>query len=276
MSEPAQTQTPTAVNDSASLTAVLCAPAAARHYFISDLHLCAQEPHATQLFAKLLAQLQTQDAALYILGDLFEYWAGDDDRADTYNQHICQLLRRCSQQIPIYFLAGNRDFLIGADFAAATGVQLLSEPLELRLDGHTLLLLHGDSLCTDDTAYQHFRQEVRNPLWQRAFLARPLAERKAHIAGLRARSQQEKQDKPAAIMDVNATAVTAVLRQHHYPVLIHGHTHRLARHTLDIDGQTCTRWVLGDWHDSGNALLYQDGRFSFQYFTSATQHSHAG
>ncbi|MBV2235588.1 MAG: UDP-2,3-diacylglucosamine diphosphatase [Sterolibacterium sp.] len=226
---------------------------------ISDLHLCPQQPEIAALFLGFLDQpIVKNAAALYILGDLFEAWAGDDDLADTFNRRICDALLHCSASTAIYFIAGNRDFLIGQDFAHASGVQLLDEPRLLDLGGVTTLLMHGDTLCSDDRAYQDFRTMVRNPDWQRSFLARPLAERKAQIAALRQRSEAEKQDKPALIMDVNENTVANTLRSHGYPRLIHGHTHRQGSHTHWIDGQPCQRWVLGDWHHDGNYLLIDE------------------
>ena len=192
---------------------------------------------------------------LYILGDLFDYWAGDDDIADPFNTHICSALRSyVMYSAPIYFMAGNRDFLLGSGFTRASGVKLLREPHLADIGGTPTLLMHGDTLCSDDEAYQKFRATVRDPAWCRTFLSLPLAERKAQIEDMRSRSEHEKQSKSAAIMDVNAETVASVLRAHDYPRLIHGHTHRQAQHTHLVDGRECQRWVLGDWHDSCNYL----------------------
>jgi UDP-2,3-diacylglucosamine hydrolase len=222
--------------------------------FISDLHLCPTRPIITRLLVDFLAGPARTAAAVYILGDLFEYWAGDDDLDDPFNADICRALRACSEHTPLHFIAGNRDFLIGADFAAASGLHLLNETHLIDIAGQPTLLMHGDTLCSDDTEYQRFRSLVRTPTWRTDFLSRPLAERKAQIEALRRQSEQQKQNKPAAIMDVNADTVAATLRTHGYPRLIHGHTHRRGQHTHIVDGHTCQRWVLGDWHDTGNSL----------------------
>lgn len=161
-------------------------------------------------------------------------------------------------------MAGNRDFLIGKEFATAAGLELLPDPLVRDIGGIRTLLTHGDTLCTDDADYQRFRAEVRTPTWRSAFLARPLAERKCLIADLRMKSETEKQTKPAAIMDVNAAAVKAALRETGAHLLIHGHTHRQGRHTLLADGRPCERWVLGDWHATqGNALILKGEMLRF-------------
>lgn len=220
--------------------------------FISDLHLSPHEPGTVQLFFAFLQGPARQASRLTILGDLFDYWAGDDDLADPFNRRIVAALRNLADYgVAVDFMVGNRDFLVGADFAAASGVTLLPDPTLRNVAGVRTLLTHGDSLCTDDLAYQRFRAEVRTPAWRKAFLARPLSERKHEIEALRARSEAEKKTKPMAIMDVNASAVTAALVEHGAHAMIHGHTHRQGQHNLAGH----TRWVLGDWHaDRGNAL----------------------
>jgi UDP-2,3-diacylglucosamine hydrolase len=167
--------------------------------------------------------------------------------------------------VKLSFMAGNRDFLVGTGFAQAAGLELLPDPYRCMIAGMPTLLSHGDALCTDDADYQRFRATVRAPEWRAAFLARPLAQRKHEIEALRARSEAEKRIKPMAIMDVNADAVAVLLRAHDVRTLIHGHTHRQARHALTVDGRDCMRWVLGDWHpDRGGALACRgaDWRFS--------------
>ncbi len=222
---------------------------------ISDLHLHASRPAIATLFLDFLASQARHAAALYILGDLFEYWPGDDtlnDPAEPFNAQICAALKQLGAQgCQLYFLPGNRDFLIGAGFVAATGATLLNDPTLLDLAGVPTLLMHGDLLCSDDTAYLAFRATVRTPAWRQEFLARPLAERKAQIEALRQQSETEKQIKPAAIMDVNPATLAETLRAQGYPRLIHGHTHRRAHHKLRIDNHTCERWVLGDWREQG-------------------------
>lgn len=197
-----------------------------------------------------------QADALFILGDLFEYWAGDDDLDDPHHREIIAAIRLlASQGTAVYCMHGNRDFLLGEGFAAASGVKLLADPTSLRLYGKRAVLTHGDALCTDDVSYQAFRQQVRNPSWQQQFLQQPLSARKAQIEALRQRSEQEKSNKTASIMDVNVEAVQQFLREHDYPdLLIHGHTHRPALHQLEVDGHNCQRWVLGDWYEQGSCL----------------------
>lgn len=191
-----------------------------------------------------------------ILGDLFDYWAGDDDLVDPFNARIVTALRALADAgVAIAFMAGNRDFLIGDAFAAAAGLSLLPDPTVREITGIRTLLTHGDLLCTDDHAYLRFRAEVRDPRWRSDFLARPLSERKRTIAALRLESEAEKRQKPSAIMDVNAEAVAKALAEHRAEALIHGHTHRQGRHEHRLADRTCLRWVLGDWHPGqGNAL----------------------
>jgi UDP-2,3-diacylglucosamine hydrolase len=223
--------------------------------FIADLHLCSTRPGITQLFEDFLADIAPRAEALYILGDLFEYWAGDDDLADPFNARIAHSLRAAvGRGTRIHLMHGNRDFLLGQLFLQDAGASLLPDPSLIDLYGTPTLLMHGDTLCTDDHDYQQFRALVRDAEWQAAFLARPLAERKAQIEELRRRSETEKSLKAADIMDVNPQAVIEELRAHHYPRLIHGHTHRPARHEHRIDGMLCERWVLPDWYDSGGYL----------------------
>lgn len=225
--------------------------------FISDLHLCPERPHVTRLFLEFLSDRATQAEALYILGDLFEYWAGDDDLDDLHHQSVIEGMRALSDHgTAVYVMHGNRDFLMGQGFSAASGATLLTDPVTVDLYGKTAVLTHGDMLCTDDTEYQQFRGVVREPKWQKEFLGLPLVQRKAKIAELRGRSEEAKSYKDAAIMDVNQNAVAEFLRSHGYPsLLIHGHTHRPARHQIEIDGRHCERIVLADWGDTGSCLV---------------------
>lgn len=206
-----------------------------------------------RLFRDFLAGPARKAKRLTILGDLFDYWAGDDDLADPFNAGIVAALRDLSDRgIQIEFMAGNRDFLIGDAFAEAAGLSLLPDPVVRDIGGIKTLLTHGDALCTDDADYLRFRAQVRDPAWQATFLARPLVERKHEIEALRARSEAEKKVKPMAIMDVNAAAVATALAEHGAQAMIHGHTHRQGQH--DHAGRL--RWVLGDWHaGSGSALV---------------------
>jgi UDP-2,3-diacylglucosamine hydrolase len=223
--------------------------------FVSDLHLCPTRPVLTGLFCDFLKEVVPGNDALYLLGDLFEYWAGDDDLDDPFNARICAAIKAC--ELPKFVLPGNRDFLFGEAFSAATGATLLADEVVHDIAGTPTLILHGDTLCSDDTAYQDFRRLVRSPQWQQAFLARPLAERKAQIDELRRHSEEQKQQKPMAIMDVNRDTVIDAFQRHGVHTMIHGHTHRMASHHYDIAGQQCVRHVLGDWqntHHGGNYL----------------------
>jgi UDP-2,3-diacylglucosamine hydrolase len=223
--------------------------------FISDLHLSAEQPKSAQLFLRFAQHTAPQAEALYILGDLFEAWAGDDDRDDPFHRRIIKALQTLSSGgTRICLMHGNRDLLMGQELERACGATLLPDPTLIDLYGEPTLLSHGDQLCTDDHAYQTYRKQVHDPVWQRQFLAQPLAARKAFITQLRARSRDEKQVKSYEIMDVNNEAVLGLLREHHYPNLIHGHTHRPGHHVLHLDGYTCERWVLGDWDTRANAL----------------------
>jgi UDP-2,3-diacylglucosamine hydrolase len=208
------------------------------------------------MFLEFLEQCASHAQALYVLGDLFEYWAGDDDLDTTFHQPVIQAMRHAADRgCRLYFMHGNRDFLLGEEFARASGGTLLPDPWLIDLYGQPALLSHGDLLCTDDRDYQNFRSLVRTPQWQKNFLARPLDERKTTIAQLRARSEQEKSYKATSIMDVNDQAVASLLRQHGYPpLLIHGHTHRPARHRIELDGRICERIVLPDWNECGGYL----------------------
>lgn len=234
--------------------------------FISDLHLCASRPAITQAFIQFLRNTASQAEQLYILGDLFEYWAGDDDLANADQADIIQAIKTLGDAgTQVFFMHGNRDFLIGEQFAKATKIQLLPDPSEIKLYGKRILISHGDELCTDDTCYQAFRAQVRSPTWQAEFLSHPLTARKAQIEALRLQSEQEKSHKSLAIMDVNSDAVSALLRQHQYPELfIHGHTHRPNTHIIEIDGHQCQRVVLGDWYEQGSCLRLDENGFSSQ------------
>ncbi|WP_418646916.1 UDP-2,3-diacylglucosamine diphosphatase [Thauera butanivorans] len=234
-----------------------------RLLFISDLHLSEDHPETVAAFLAFLAGPAREARALYILGDLFEYWAGDDDGDAPLNRDIASALAATARAgTAIHFMPGNRDFLLGADYAARAGMDILPDPWLLQTGDSRLLLSHGDILCTDDAAYQAYRAQVRDPAWQAAFLARPLSERKALIDNLRRLSTAENARKSMEIMDVNADAVAALLRAHHYPTLIHGHTHRPAHHRIQIDGHACSRHVLADWHGSAPHLAFDGQQLS--------------
>jgi UDP-2,3-diacylglucosamine hydrolase len=212
--------------------------------FVSDLHLQAAHPRTADAFLRFLAERAVHADALYLLGDIFEYWAGDDDVADPFHAGILSALRRVAKGgTAIYWLAGNRDFLVGAGVAAAAALTLLAEPHVVTLGGRRIVLVHGDAQCTGDVKYMAFRAQVRDPAWQRQFLAMPLAQRKAIIAGLREGSRAAHGEKADEIMDVTPAAVAALHADSGSDVLIHGHTHRAALHR---DGARL-RYVLPDW-----------------------------
>ncbi|MBC7779838.1 MAG: UDP-2,3-diacylglucosamine diphosphatase [Proteobacteria bacterium] len=219
--------------------------------FISDLHLSATRPHTTQAFADFLRRRATGADALYILGDLFDFWIGDDDLEDPLNARVVDALAALTAAgVPVWFMHGNRDFLVGARFADATGVRILDDPTVIDVYGTRTLLMHGDTLCIEDTRYNALRATVRDPGVQQAFLARTLDARRAEVQRMRAISEQEKQTKSNEIMDVTPSEVLRTLRRHGYPRLIHGHTHRPMRHAHPVDGRVCERWVLADWADA--------------------------
>lgn len=234
--------------------------------FISDLHLCASRPQITKAFLQFLNTAAAESDALYILGDLFEYWAGDDDIDDPFNQQIIHGFKTLAETgVTIYLMHGNRDFLIGDAFCKAAKVHLLPDPSTIIVNEKKILLSHGDDLCTDDTAYQQFRLQVRDQQWRQAFLNQPLALRKQQIEAIRARSEQEKSHKSMEIMDVNRDAVAQLLSQHQPDIFIHGHTHRPKQHFVEIAGKVIARWVLGDWYEQGSYLLLDaDGCHSVQ------------
>ncbi len=210
--------------------------------FVSDLHLDRQQPQRTRLFIDFLETRAAQARVLFILGDLFEAWLGDDDPAEDF-QPLFEALHRCASRCELHFMAGNRDFLVGEDLARRIGFDILPDPFLMTLGEHRLALMHGDLLCSDDTDYLKFRALVRDPAWRRDFLARPLEERRQIAEGLRERSQQAMSGKQMTIMDVNPKTVEQTMRELGVDTLIHGHTHRPGLHALPA-GQ---RIVLGDW-----------------------------
>jgi UDP-2,3-diacylglucosamine hydrolase len=232
--------------------------------FVSDVHLDAAAPQATDQF---LAFLRTEAAgaeALYILGDLFEAWVGDDDQ-EPANQRVCGALRTLtSGGVACFALHGNRDFLLGSGFCARSGCRLLSDPVIAQLDGDSVLLTHGDALCTDDHSYQELRTTVRAPAWQRRFLALPRATRELLADEARAGSRRHTSRTVPTIMDVNPAAVTAAFRAAHVRRIIHGHTHRPGVHDGEVDGEPAQRIVLGAWYEQGSYLRYESGSYQLR------------
>jgi UDP-2,3-diacylglucosamine hydrolase len=227
--------------------------------FVSDLHLDDARPHIVEGFERFCAgEARTADA-LYVLGDLFEAYIGDDDDA-ALNARIASALRGVADAgVPAHFIAGNRDFLLGEAYASRCGMDLLDDGSVVDLYGVPTLILHGDVLCTDDAAYLAFRKQVRDPAWQHAFLARPLTERRAFAAQARDASRVHTSQTDMAIMDVNQHAVESALRRNGVTRMIHGHTHRPAVHDFTLDGKPARRFVLGDWYEQGSALRVDRG-----------------
>jgi UDP-2,3-diacylglucosamine hydrolase len=222
--------------------------------FVSDLHLDDARPHIVADFERFCAGEARQADALYVLGDLFEAYIGDDDDAPL-NARIAQALHGVADTgVPVHFIAGNRDFLLGEAYARRCSMQLLDDGTVIDLDGTPTLILHGDVLCTDDAAYLAFRKQVRDPAWQAAFLARPLAERRAFAAQARDASRAHTSQTDMAIMDVNQAAVETAMRNAGVTRMIHGHTHRPAIHDFTLDGRPAQRIVLGDWYEQGSVL----------------------
>jgi len=229
--------------------------------FISDLHLDPERPDITGQALDFLRTEARDAEALYILGDLFEAWVGDDDPEPEKRRVIAALRQLRDGGLPCYFMHGNRDFLVGEGFAAESGCTLLPDPTVIELYGTPVILMHGDTLCTDDHQYQAFRSMVRNPDWQRAMLARPLPERLALARQLRETSAASMAGKSMDIMDVNQGAVEQAMREHGVYTLLHGHTHRPAVHRFELDGHEAVRIVLGDWYTQGSALSWDADGF---------------
>lgn len=224
--------------------------------FVSDLHLDASEPQAGAQFVDFLARRASAADALYILGDLFETWVGDDD-GEPYRDGICAALARLSRSgVACYVMHGNRDFLYREGFARRTGARLIADPIVVDLYGEQALLTHGDALCTADRPYQRLRGIVRNARWQRRFLRLPLALRRSLAEQARQGSQRHTQRTESQIMDADVAAVAAAMRACGVRTLIHGHTHRPAVHQFELDGRPARRIVLGAWHDRGSALAW--------------------
>jgi UDP-2,3-diacylglucosamine hydrolase len=226
--------------------------------FISDLHLDAGEPETIRRFVSFVDKEARAASALYILGDLFEAWVGDDEDDSRLAPVQTALAGLTRAGVACSLMHGNRDFLIGPKFCAATGCRLLGDYERVDLYGSTVLLTHGDLLCTDDKRYMSLRGTLRNPAWQRDFLAKPLAERRKIAAELRQLSAAEVAAKSYDIMDVNQTTVEAVMREHGVSLLLHGHTHRPAIHQFTVDGRPAVRIVLGAWYEQASIVRWDD------------------
>jgi len=233
--------------------------------FVSDLHLDEGAPEAIEQFLDFLKTHAADAEALYILGDLFESWVGDDD-PDPAKARVCDGLRELtSTGVGCFVLHGNRDFLIGRDFCRRTGGRLLADPVVADLDGERVLLTHGDALCTDDHSYQELRSTVRTPDWQRRFLSLPLADRELLANQARAGSKDHIARATPNIMDVNEDAVSTAYRATRVRRIIHGHTHRPGIHETQIEGESAQRLVLGAWYEQGSYIAYENGRYELCY-----------
>lgn len=226
--------------------------------FVSDLHLEADRPEIADQFLRFLETEALNSDGLYILGDLFESWVGDDDPNEHY-AWIKQGLRKLSnKKIPVLFMHGNRDFMIGEGFAAETGAKILADPHIAHIHGEDVLLSHGDAYCTDDAEYQAIRKMTRDPEWQALMLSKSLEERLAFAAEARAASLVHSEKIDQSIADVNPGAIEAAFREAGVSLMLHGHTHRPAVHDIDIDGRAATRIVLGDWYEQGSVVRWDD------------------
>lgn len=214
---------------------------------ISDLHLEEERPDITRAFLRFLDEQAADARELYILGDFFEAWVGDDERSPLQMQIAERLRQLADQGTRVFLMHGNRDFMIGAAFAEEAGLELLPDPCIRDLGGQPTLLMHGDTLCTGDTEYLKFRAMVRNPQWQQMMLNRPLVERQTLARQLRELSKAKNKGKKEEIMDVTPEEVVRVMEQHGVQRLIHGHTHRPAVHELEVGSKSARRFVLGDW-----------------------------
>jgi UDP-2,3-diacylglucosamine hydrolase len=226
--------------------------------FISDLHLEARQAAIGEQFLAFLNGEAREAEALYILGDLFEAWLGDDDPNAYYGEMKSALRKLTDAGVPVYFMHGNRDFMVGARFAAETGISILDDPSLVDLYGMKVLLCHGDALCTDDVQYQQVRTMVRDPNWQAMMLSKSIEERIAFAVKSRKESMERGESLSDEIIDVNQEAVAAALREHSVDMMLHGHTHRPAVHSFDLDGHTAMRIVLGDWYEQASVVRWDE------------------
>ena len=224
--------------------------------FISDLHLEAERPDIGEQFIRFLQTEATEAEALYILGDLFEAWVGDDDPNAYYAIIKLAIRKLVDSGIPVYFMHGNRDFMIGTKFANETGVKILKDPYPVRMYGQKALLCHGDAMCTDDVQYQRVRSMTRDPVWQQSMLTKPLKERLRIAEEARRQSLEQTLNLSMDIMDVNQGAVIRTINEHGVDVLLHGHTHRPDIHTVDLGNRKAKRIVLGDWYTQGSLVRW--------------------
>lgn len=232
--------------------------------FVSDLHLDAQHPEIARQFLQFLERDAPPAEALYILGDLFEVWIGDDDPAPDKRSIVAALRALTERGVACYVMHGNRDFLLGERFCRETGCRLLEDPTVLHLYGERVLTMHGDALCTDDHSYQRLRAMVRDPGWQKMFLALSTEQRRTLADEARAGSKAHIEQASMTIMDVNGQAVASAMRGANVQLLLHGHTHRPNVHRFELDGAEAQRIVLGDWHQRGSVLYWDENGFELR------------
>jgi UDP-2,3-diacylglucosamine hydrolase len=232
--------------------------------FVSDVHLDASAPDASEQFFAFLDTHAAHAEALYILGDLFEMWVGDDD-PDPEKRRVISALRKLTDRgVACFVIHGNRDFLLGRQFCDEAGVRLLPDPIVIELDGERVLVTHGDALCTDDYAYQELRSSVRTPDWQKKFLALPFAVRDSFANQARKGSKAHTARVAPKIQDVNLSAVETAFRSARVHRMIHGHTHRPGVHDMRVDGEPAQRIVLGAWYEEGSYLVYENGKYELR------------
>lgn len=233
--------------------------------FISDLHLNPEHTDSAIWFDEFMSGANHHFSKIYILGDLFDYWIGDD-AADVLGQTnvLEQIKRVVDSGVELFFIHGNRDFLVGQQFENETGCRILPDPSIIRLGDESILLSHGDMLCTDDIEHQKKRAQMITSKWKYAFLEKPVNERLNTAQTMRNTSEMNKQNKPMEIMDVAQSAVEALMKAHGVQTIIHGHTHRPAVHDFELDGQPARRYVLGDWYTQKSMLIYDRGAFTLR------------
>lgn len=233
--------------------------------FISDLHLTPERPFMIELFVRFVNERAILAKSLYILGDFFEYWIGDDDPAPGLESVFEAFNTLKKHNIPVYFMHGNRDFLISSDFEKRSHCQLIADPTKISINNTDIVLLHGDSLCTKDIKYQEFKKLVRSAAWQKEFTEQSIKERNDIVEKLRTSSQSETSSKAEEIMDVEQTAVEELFTSNNVTFMIHGHTHRPDIHKFQLNNNTATRIVLGDWYEHGSVLSIATNTKNIEY-----------
>ncbi len=230
--------------------------------FISDLHLSQEYPDSLSRFENFSSALPEEVGQIFLLGDIFDFWIGDDGAEILGHDKIEKQLREISSSgVELFFLPGNRDFLVGQDFANRTGCKLLPDPSIVEIGKERVYLTHGDALCTDDVEHQQSRSVLLSSKWRKAFLNKPIQDRLDTALGLRKKSEDSKQAKPMSVMDINQLHLEGIMRKNQVRIVIHGHTHKPAIHEFDLDGMKARRYVLGDWYTQNSVLTFRDDEF---------------